>query len=70
MCCPILVVLCHTLVAFLGDAIVWRHAALQPPPSPSSCRYKNWLEVDKPVLDPCQDIPKGTHSVKVFFAFK
>ena len=33
-------------------------------------RYKNWLELDKPVLDPTQDLPKGTGQVKIYFTFK
>ncbi len=32
--------------------------------------YQNWLELEKPVLDPSQDIVKGSGPVKVFFAFK
>jgi hypothetical protein len=32
--------------------------------------YKNWLELDKPVLDPTQDLPKGTGQVKIYFTFK
>ncbi len=32
--------------------------------------YQNWIELDKPVLDPSQDIVKGSSPVKVFFAFK
>lgn len=32
--------------------------------------FKNWLELDKPVLDPSQDLPKGSGSVKIHFAFK
>ncbi len=35
------------------------------------CRYKNWLELDKPILDPSQDLPKVTaQPVTIFFAFK
>ena len=33
-------------------------------------RYKNWLELDKPVLDPSQDLPKGSGQIKIFFTFK
>lgn len=32
--------------------------------------FKNWLEMDKPVLDPTQDLPKGSQPVKIFFSFK
>jgi hypothetical protein len=32
--------------------------------------YKNWLELDKPVLDPSQDLPKGSGQIKIFFTFK
>jgi len=32
--------------------------------------FKNWLELDKPVLDQSQDLPKGSQPIKVFFAFK
>ncbi len=32
--------------------------------------FKNWLELDKPVLDPSQDLPKGSQPIKVYFAFK
>lgn len=34
------------------------------------CRYKNWLELDKAVLDPVQDLPKGTDPIRLHFAFK
>lgn len=33
-------------------------------------RYPNWLEMDKPVLDPSQDLPKGSEPIKLQFAFK
>ncbi|KAL5475148.1 hypothetical protein EMCRGX_G027211 [Ephydatia muelleri] len=32
--------------------------------------YKNWLELDKPVLDPSQDLPKSIGPVKIYFCFK
>ena len=34
------------------------------------CRYRNWLELDKAVLDPAQDLPKGNDPIKLHFTFK
>ena len=36
----------------------------------SPSRYKNWLELEKPVLDPSQDLPKGSQPIKIWFSFK
>ncbi|XP_003382747.1 PREDICTED: FERM domain-containing protein 4A-like isoform X2 [Amphimedon queenslandica] len=32
--------------------------------------YRNWLELDKAVLDPAQDLPKGNDPIKLHFTFK